>query len=64
MKPKSARVTKIPFSLYDAEIRIVVRLSKMRRLYNRSLALRQIIHEWDAAQVKAAIETIEREAGQ
>ena len=64
MKPKSSRAVKIPISLYNEELRIIDLCSRRRKLYNRSAALRQIVREWQAAQVKAVIETTGNEADQ
>ena len=56
MKPKSLRAKKQQFSLYGGEVKIIDRLSKKRRLYNRSAALRQIIQEWHVYDSRATVE--------
>jgi hypothetical protein len=50
MKPNSLKAHKTSVSLFDEELKIIARLSKKRRYYNFSLALRQIVNEWNAAQ--------------
>ena len=49
------KVKKISVSLLDDDLKIIDRLSKQRRYFKRSKAIRQIIHEWAASQAMSKI---------
>ena len=54
-KPEAMKAKKISLSLFDDELKIIDRLSKQRRYFKRSKAIRQIIHEWAASQAMSRV---------